>query len=86
VIRDTVRLTPNDSLNIVSRLSNLGSKLESLFRRVGRLDDLEEAIRVIRNAVRLTPNDSLGMISTLYNLGTKLECRFELLRDLTDRV
>lgn len=70
---------------MVSRLSNLRSKLESLFRRVGRLDDLEEAIRVIRNAVRLTPNDSPGMTSTLYNLGTKLECRFELLRDLTDR-
>jgi hypothetical protein len=54
-------------------LNNIGIFLKILFECLGRLKDLEEAIRVTRQAVDITPKDSPDIVSWLNNLGSKLE-------------
>jgi hypothetical protein len=49
-------------------LNNLGNGL-ARYERTGRLEDLEEAIRVYREAVEATPPDSPDRPGYLNNLG-----------------
>jgi hypothetical protein len=48
--------TPEDVPNLATRLSHLSSVLRSRFERIGRVEDLEDAIRASRRAVDLTPS------------------------------
>ena len=67
-----MEVTLEDSTDLASRLNNLGNKLQRWFERLGRLEDLEEAIAVTRRAVEVTPEDSIDLASWLNNLGNKL--------------
>jgi hypothetical protein len=58
------------------RLNNLGSGLRSRYARAGRLEDLEEAIRMYQEAVQRTPPDSSDLPSLLNNLGNGLSSRY----------
>jgi hypothetical protein len=54
-------------------LNNLVNKLESRYKRTGKIEDLKEAIQVARQAVNITPEDHPDLAGRLNNLGTKLE-------------
>ena len=73
-----------DKIEWASELYNLGTFLECRFERLGRQDDLEEAIAVTRRAVQVTPEDSTNLASRLKTLGNKLQRRFERLGRLED--
>ena len=47
-----------DPAHFQAHADNLGNGLSSRYAHTGRLEDLEEAIRVYRQAVRRTPPDS----------------------------
>ena len=57
-------------------LNNLGNGLRTRFGRTGRLEDLEEAIRVYQAAVAATAEGSPDLPMYLNNLGTGLRTRF----------
>ncbi len=56
-------------------LNNLGAGLSDRYARSGRLEDLEEAIRVYQQAVDTTPPDSPNRPMYLKNMGTGLSAR-----------
>ena len=51
--------------------------LETRYERTGKMEDLEEAIRVARQAVDVTPEDHPDLAGRLNNLGLKLQRRYE---------
>jgi len=51
--------------------------LESRYERRGKMEDLEEAIRVSRQAVKVTPEDHPDLAAWLNNLGNNLGRRYE---------
>jgi tetratricopeptide (TPR) repeat protein len=62
----------------------LGNNLRSRYERVGRLEDLEEAIRVTEQAVKVTPNGHPDLLKMLNNLGIELEKRYERIGRIED--
>lgn len=52
--------------------------------RTGKIEDLEEAIRVARQAVEITPEDHPDLAGRLNNLGTKLSRRYDRTRKMDD--
>jgi tetratricopeptide (TPR) repeat protein len=54
------------------------------YERTGRLEDLEEAIRVFREAVEATPPGSPDRPGYLNNLGNGLRARYERTGRLED--
>ena len=47
VVRQAVDVTPKDHPDLAGRLNNLGNKLESRYKRIGKIEDLEEALEVV---------------------------------------
>ena len=62
--------TPAGSPDLPGYLNNLGAGLRTRFGRTGRLEELEEAIKVSQAAVAATPAGSPDLPSRLNNLGT----------------
>jgi tetratricopeptide (TPR) repeat protein len=58
--------------------------LERRYARIGKMDDLEDAIRVSRWAVEITPSDHPKLAAQLGNLGNKLEGRYALIGNMDD--
>ena len=67
VSRQAVKVTPEDHPDLAACLNNLGNKLESRYKRTGKMEDLEEAIRVSRQAVEVTPEDHPDLAAWLNN-------------------
>jgi len=67
-----LRLTPGSHLSQALYLSNLGSSLQSRFRRIGLMEDLDRMIGTNEQAVKLTPEDLLDRVGRLISLGTAL--------------
>ena len=65
------------TIQISQRLNNLGNKLKSRHEHTGKMEDLEEAIRVARQAVDVTPEGHPDLAAMLNNLGNKLGRRYE---------
>ena len=65
-------------------LSNLGNGLRHRYVRTGRLEHLEEAIRVYQQAVILAPSDSSDLSLYLNNLGVGLRERYARIGRLED--
>ncbi|KAG9122187.1 hypothetical protein FRC07_001537, partial [Ceratobasidium sp. 392] len=65
-------------------LTNLGMSLESRFKRLGDLADLDKAIEYQARAVQLAPQNHPQKATHLNNLGNSLESRFKRLNDLAD--
>ena len=65
-----------DSPELPGYLSNLGIGLRYRYGCTGRLEDLEEAIRVCQQAVASTPPDSPELPACLNNLGGGLRDRY----------
>ena len=68
--------TPPGSPQRPSLLNNLGSGLRDRFARSGRVEDLEEAIRVYQAAVAETPSGAPDRPMFLNNCGNGLRDRF----------
>jgi tetratricopeptide (TPR) repeat protein len=79
-----VQITPPNSPDLPSRLSNLGAGLLDRYNRMGALADLEEAVRVSRQAVQVTPPDSPDLPGHLNNLGLGLRARYTRTGALAD--
>ncbi|KAI9764064.1 MAG: hypothetical protein M1840_008868 [Geoglossum simile] len=75
---------PEDHPDLAGRLNNLGNKLESRCECMGKMKDLEEAIRVVRQAVNITPKDHPDLTAWLNNLRTKLNSRYKRMRRMKD--
>ncbi|KAF7502886.1 hypothetical protein GJ744_004955 [Endocarpon pusillum] len=58
-------------------LNNLGTKLSCRYERTGKIENLEEAIRVARQVIEVTPDDHPNLAAGLNNLGNKLESRYK---------
>jgi tetratricopeptide (TPR) repeat protein len=65
-------------------LNSLGGVLNQRYRSLGRLEDLEEAIKLVRQAVDLTPTDNLYRPIYLNSLGDVLNQRYQRLGRLED--
>jgi hypothetical protein len=72
-----VDITPQGHPNLVIYLSNLGSAHQTRFVRTGRMEDLEEAIRITHQAVNIIPRDHPALAGRLNTLSTTLLRRFE---------
>ena len=70
--RPAVAATAEGSPDLPMYLNNLGTGLSARFGRTGRLEDLEEAIRVSQAAVAATAEGSPDLPSRLNNLGNGL--------------
>jgi len=44
IARQAVDITPKDYLDSATRSNNLGNKLESQYKRIGKIENLKEAI------------------------------------------
>ena len=51
--------------------------LKTRYKRTGKIEDLEEAIRLSRQTVVITPIDYPDLAVYLNGLGTQLERRYE---------
>ncbi len=71
-----VKVTPPNSPDLATYLSNLGNGFGERFERTGRETDLEAAIRAFQQAVKVTPPDSPALARYLNSLGAKLGARF----------
>lgn len=49
--RQAVDITPNDHHNLPRLLNNLANDLGLRYKRTGKIEDLEEAIRISRQTV-----------------------------------
>jgi CHAT domain-containing protein/tetratricopeptide (TPR) repeat protein len=76
LLKHSVRETPPDSSDLLSRLNNVGVGLRSRFERTGQEVDLEEAIQIFQGLVEATPPNSPNLPGYLCNLGTCLRDRF----------
>lgn len=65
-------------------LSNLGVFLESRYKLVGDMADLEKAIQVARQIVTSTSKDHSDLAVYLNNLGNKLQTRYKRTKDIAD--
>ena len=74
--QQAVDITSKDHPDLAGRLNNLGTKLKSRYKHTGKMEDLEEAIRVARQAVNITPKDHPDLAAMLNNLGNKLGHRY----------
>jgi tetratricopeptide (TPR) repeat protein len=66
-----------DHPSLARMLNNLGRKLEDQYDRTGKIEDLEQAIRVSRQAVDITPGDHPDLAVLLNDLGNQLGSRYE---------
>ncbi|KAI9667773.1 MAG: hypothetical protein M1821_000592 [Bathelium mastoideum] len=64
--------------------SSLGFYLGQRYERVGKIDDLKEAVQVLRQAVEITPTNSPDLASRLNNLSIILRCQYERTGSLDD--
>jgi len=74
---ETVKLTPQNSPDLPSRLNNLGTGLRNRYQRSGQMADLQQAVEVYQQAVKLTPQNSPDLPSLLNNLGNGLRNRYQ---------
>jgi len=72
VSQQVVEVTPKDYPDLAGRLNNLGNQLYRRYKRTGKIEDLEEAIRVSRQAVEVTPKDYPDLAGRLNNLACQL--------------
>ncbi|KZV59768.1 TPR-like protein [Peniophora sp. CONT] len=68
---------PEGHPEVSTRLHDLGASLETRFRHIGELADLERAIALFRNAINLTPTGHPNMAGRLVDLGIALLGRFQ---------
>ncbi|RFU82153.1 tpr [Trichoderma arundinaceum] len=68
--RDAVAATARPRSKVIY-LNNLGNRLEDLFDRIRRAEDLREAISVTRSALEYNP-DGFLLRCTQHNIGTKI--------------
>jgi CHAT domain-containing protein/tetratricopeptide (TPR) repeat protein len=81
---ETVKLTPDNSPELLIPLNNLGLGLKNRYARLGEFNDLQEAIQNYQKAVELTPNNSPELLIPLNNLGNALIERYAHLDEFND--
>ncbi|KAF2804436.1 uncharacterized protein BDZ99DRAFT_354976, partial [Mytilinidion resinicola] len=57
IMEQVVDMTPQESINLMVRLSNFGSMLSRRFEQTGSMDDLNRAVDVADKTVHATPQD-----------------------------
>src|SRR2546430_3240235 len=80
----TVHFRSEDHPDLAGWLNNLGNKLGRRYECMGRMEDLEEAVRVTEQAVKVTPEDHPDLAARLNNLGNKLGRRDERMGRMED--
>ena len=81
---EAVDLTPDGHPNKPRRLNFLGHCFFTRFQRLGRLNDLDDAISRQKEAVRLTLDGHPDKPGRLNNLGCSVQARFQRLGQLND--
>ncbi|KAF3918158.1 hypothetical protein ABW20_dc0101999 [Dactylellina cionopaga] len=76
--------TPDDSPHKAAYLNTLSNKYNSRFNRLGKLEDLERAIRAIEKAIAATPDNSPERSRSLYNMSNHYSSRFFSIGELED--
>jgi tetratricopeptide (TPR) repeat protein len=83
-LQSAISLTPNEHPDKPSRLNNLARCLQTRFKQLDDLSDLECAINQLQSAINLTPEGHPNKPSWLANLGYVFATRFRRLRYAPD--
>jgi len=61
-------------VNQRENFGKLGNKLGSRFERTGKMEDLEESIRITQEAVNITPEDHPDLAGRSFQIGSQACC------------
>ena len=67
-----VDITPDNHPDFTEWLNNLGNRLKSQHKCIGKIKDFKKAIQLACQAVNIMPDDHPNLIGMLTNLGNKL--------------